>query len=185
VAGAHPRAYPADALRAPLQAIVVLGCRVVLDGGGRLVPGALRRRVERGAEAYFTRGDAATVVVVSGGRHWAVDANADANAVTCELVEADAMARELVARGVPEGAIARERCSLSTRDNARFSAETLGRRGIARAGVVTCSWHLHRALALFAREGIDAEGIAARDGQTPRWTSRVWRWGVERVLTQV
>jgi uncharacterized SAM-binding protein YcdF (DUF218 family) len=156
--------------------VIVLGCRVVFDGARRLAPGALRRRVEKGAELYRARAERAgaeTIVVVSGGRHWG------------EIVEADAMAAELARLGVPIGAVVRERCSLSTRDNARFTAETLRRRGISRASVVTCAWHLPRALTLFVREGIEAEGIAAREGQPVRLRSRLWRWGVERVLTQV
>jgi uncharacterized SAM-binding protein YcdF (DUF218 family) len=120
---------------------VVLGCKVSLDGEGRLA-GALAWRVAAAAGAYARRGDADVVVVASGGRRWA------------GIVEADAMARELARLGVPEGAIVRERCSLSTRDNARFAAAALERRGIARATVVTCAWHLARAVTLFTREGV-------------------------------
>jgi uncharacterized SAM-binding protein YcdF (DUF218 family) len=157
------------ASRAP-AAIVVLGCRVRLDTDARLSPGALARRVEMGALTYHRRADARTVIVVSGGRRWGDD------------VEADAMARELALRGVPEGAIVRERCSLSTRDNARFTAEVLGRRGAHRVVLVTCPWHMARAVVLFSRAGVDVEPVAATGVRVP-WTSRIWRWGVERVLT--
>jgi uncharacterized SAM-binding protein YcdF (DUF218 family) len=146
---------------------------VRLDDSERLVAGALRRRVEKGAETYLERGDSQTVVVVSGGRRWG------------EVVEADAMARELARRGVPERAIVRERCSLSTRDNARFSAETLGRRGIERAAIVTCAWHMARAVALFSRAGLAVEAVAARGERSVPWPSRLWRWGTERLLTRV
>jgi uncharacterized SAM-binding protein YcdF (DUF218 family) len=112
-------------------------------------------------------------VVVSGGRRWG------------DVVEADAMALELARRGVPEHAIVRERCSLSTRENARFTALALARRGIGRAAVVTCEWHMARALALFSRAGLEVEGIAARGGPDAPWPSRILRWGLERVLTQV
>jgi uncharacterized SAM-binding protein YcdF (DUF218 family) len=155
---------------------VVLGCRVRLDAAGRLAPGALARRVEMGASTYLDGGGAAgaaTLVVASGGRRWD------------DHVEADAMARELVARGVPERAIARERCSLSTRDNARFTAEVLARRGIRRVTVVTCSWHLARAVLLFTEVGLEVDAVAARDGAMPPWPSRVLRWGRERILTRV
>jgi uncharacterized SAM-binding protein YcdF (DUF218 family) len=161
--------FGAPASGAP-AAIVVLGCRVRLDAGARLSPGALARRVEMGALTYHRRGDARTVVVVSGGRRWGDD------------VEADAMARELALRGVPEGAIVRERCSLSTRENARFTAEVLTRRGAHRVALVTCPWHMARAVALFSRAGVTVEPVAATGVRAP-WTSRVWRWGVERVLT--
>jgi uncharacterized SAM-binding protein YcdF (DUF218 family) len=146
---------------------------VCLDDSEQLVPGALLRRTTMGAETYHERGDTQTVVVASGGRRWG------------DVVEADAMARELVRGGVPERAIVRERCSLSTRDNARFTAEALGRRGIARATIVTCAWHMPRAVALFSRAGLDVEPVAARDGRGAPWPSRLWRWGVERLLTQV
>lgn len=146
----------------------MLGCRVSLDGEGRLV-GALGRRVEVAADAYGHLGDALGIVIASGGRRWG------------GVVESDAMARGLVRLGVPERVITRERCSLSTRDNARFVAEDLARRGIARATVVTCEWHLPRAVALFERQGLDVEGLASRTGRTP-WSRKVWRWGREHVL---
>jgi cyclophilin family peptidyl-prolyl cis-trans isomerase/vancomycin permeability regulator SanA len=151
------------------RALVVLGCRVSLDAEGR-PQGALGRRVVAAAEEYARRGEVVAVVVASGGRRWS------------EVVEADAMARELARLGVPPELIVRERCSLSTRDNARFAAAALERRGITRATVVTCAWHLPRAVALFAREGMEADGLAAPEGRAP-WRRRFWRWGRETVLT--
>jgi uncharacterized SAM-binding protein YcdF (DUF218 family) len=154
-------------------AIVVLGCRVRLDARARLSPGALARRVEMGARTYHLRdakADEQTVIVVSGGRRWGHD------------VEADVMARELALQGVPEPAIVRERCSLSTRENARFTAEVLTRRGVVRTALVTCPWHMARAAACFARAGIAVEPVAASSVVVP-WPSRAWRWGLERVLT--
>jgi uncharacterized SAM-binding protein YcdF (DUF218 family) len=116
-------------------------------------------------------------VVVSGGRRWD------------RHVEADAMACELSALGVPEAVIVRERCSFSTRENARYTAQIMARRGIDRVLVVTCPWHLPRALELFARAGLRAEGFAAADapsdGDLRRWPARALRWGVERALGQV
>jgi len=150
-------------------ALVVLGCRVSLDGQGRL-RGALRRRVDAAASAFARRTQAEAVIVASGGRRWA------------ELVEADAIARELVRLGVPEKAIVRERCSLSTRENARFAMQALARRGIRRATVVTCAWHLPRALRLFEQEGVEAQGLGAEAERAPL-RRRLWRWGRERVLT--
>ncbi len=134
------------------------------------MPGALARRVEMGARTYLRRADAHTVIVVSGGRRWGND------------VEADAMARELTRHGVPDAAIVRERCSLSTRENARFSAAVLTRRGIGRAALITCPWHMERAASCFARAGLDIEPVPATTVVVP-WPSRAWRWGLERVLT--
>ncbi len=95
------------------------------------------------------------------------------------------MARELVLRGVPEQAIVRERCSFSTRENARFTAEILRRRGTDKAAVVTCGWHMARAVVLFSRAGIAAEPVAVSDGEGLQWHARLWRWSLERLLTQV
>jgi uncharacterized SAM-binding protein YcdF (DUF218 family) len=144
---------------------------VRLDEEGRLVPGTLARRVDAAARAY--RADAATiaVVVASGGRRWGTS------------VEADVMARELVLRGVPGATIVRERCSLSTRDNARFSADILARHRVSRAVIVTSPWHLPRALSLFARVGVDSEAAPAEGEGRSTLRERVWRWARERFLT--
>jgi uncharacterized SAM-binding protein YcdF (DUF218 family) len=160
-------------VRCAHPAIVVLGCRVCLDHEGRLVPGALARRLDAGARTYLRRADPRTVVIVSGGRRWG------------SVVEADVMARELVIRGVPPRAIVRERCSLSTRENARFTAEVLGRRGTNEAAIVTSAWHMPRAVVLFSRAGVIAEPVEVSGGEDGRWPTRLLRWGVERVLTRV
>jgi uncharacterized SAM-binding protein YcdF (DUF218 family) len=152
-----------------IEAIVVLGCAVRLDPKGRLCQGALARRLDAAALEHGRRG-ADTIVVASGGRHWG------------GRVEADVMGAELALRGVPAGAIVRERCSLTTRDNARFATETLARRGIFAATIVSCEWHLPRALALFRRAGLRAEGVAAREFGAI-WPKRWWRRERERVLT--
>jgi uncharacterized SAM-binding protein YcdF (DUF218 family) len=147
---------------------VALGCRVTFDAGGRLT-GALGRRVRAAAREYARPGGEARVVVASGGRRWPGG------------VEADAMAGELLELGVPDRAIIRERCSLSTRDNARFASAALARRGITRATVVTCSWHVPRAVALFRCCGVDTVGVGAGDDDPP-WPRTVLRWGRERML---
>jgi uncharacterized SAM-binding protein YcdF (DUF218 family) len=168
--GGHPRKP---------SAIVVLGCRVRLDSRGRLAAGALARRVATGARAYAADADpglapaGGSIVVVSGGRRWG------------DVVEADAMARELEALGVPAGAIVRERLSFSTRENARFTAEVLARRGVRAAMLVTCPWHMERAVGHFASSGLLVLPVPAAGGQEAAWPSRVWRWGVERVLTRI
>jgi uncharacterized SAM-binding protein YcdF (DUF218 family) len=156
------------------EAIVVLGCRVRVEPGGRLRPGPLAWRLDAAALAYTGRcapgiGPPA-VVIASGGRRWN------------GLVEADVMARELALRGVPASAIARERSSLSTRGNARFTARLLAEGGVTRAVVVTCAWHLPRAVALFRRAGIRAYGVGSREPATPTIRQRLWRAGRERAL---
>jgi uncharacterized SAM-binding protein YcdF (DUF218 family) len=159
---------------ASLDAIVVLGCRATLGPDGHLGPGVLARRVAAASRLYAVRAARVGVVVASGGRRWD------------EVVEADAIARDLTRDGVPPSLIVRERCSLSTWDNARFVAEALARRGMPlgmpRALVVTCDWHMPRALALFARAGVEAHAgaVALDPDSSPR--RRLWRWGREALL---
>ncbi len=130
-------------------ALVVLGCKV---------GPTLARRASAAANAW-SRLDAC-VIVASGGRSWLHE-----GALT---MEADWLARALVDRGVPIDRVVRERCSHTTRENARFTRELLVRRSIDRVTVVTCEWHLPRATALFAREGLSVEEWTA--GETPSST---------------
>jgi len=96
-------------------------------------------------------------------------------------VEADALAELLVAREVPEAAIARERLSLDTWDNARFAAAMLRRRGLDAVLVVTCAWHLPRAEMLFRATGLDVEGFGVEPPDpTPR--QRAY-WKVREAVT--
>jgi len=154
-------------------AVVVLGGRIRAAADGTradasplVLLGAVGRRVATAADLARTSG---AIVVASGGCVW------DGR------VEADAMADALERAGVPSARIVRERCSLSTRDNARYTARALFRRGIDEATIVTCSWHLARAVALFRAEGIRATGYAAEGEPQVGIAKRVWRWGRERV----
>lgn len=107
----------------------------------------MARRIAAGARAY--REGRAPIVVACGGRAWGASGE----------VEADVMARALEAGGVPASALVRERCSFDTRDNARFAAALLARRGVGSVVVVTCAWHLPRASELFRRAGLEVEGL--------------------------
>ena len=131
------------------DALVLLGCRVT---AGTLPPAAARR-VARAARAFEEQ--LAPRVVVSGGRRWE------------GLTEAERLASELVRQGVPESALLLERGSLTTRDNAVLTARLLAPLGLRRIGLVTCDWHLARALWSFRREGFDAEGVAATSPALP------------------
>ena len=125
-----------------VDAIVLLGCRIGPAGRPML---AATRRAETASRAY--RDGVAKVILVSGGRRWGPHA------------EATALAQELVRQGVPEAAITAELCSLSTHENAIFSAAILRRLGARTAAIVTCWWHVPRALANFRAAGVDAVGI--------------------------
>jgi uncharacterized SAM-binding protein YcdF (DUF218 family) len=122
------------------DAIVVLGCRI--EPGGRPSPPAARRAAA-GAGAFLA--GVAPRIIVSGGRRWGA----------CS--EARVLQRTLVLAGVPAAAIIEELFSLSTQENAIFSAAILARFGARRAAVVTCPWHMARALADFRAAGVDAQ----------------------------
>jgi uncharacterized SAM-binding protein YcdF (DUF218 family) len=131
------------------DALVLLGCRVAREG----LPGPAARRVARAAAAYH-EGQSARIVV-SGGRAWA------------GLVEADVLAAALEAQGVPRSALMLERASLSTLENARWSAPLLAEFGARTVGIVSCDWHLARALWCFRRAGVTAEAVPAPSPPVP------------------
>jgi uncharacterized SAM-binding protein YcdF (DUF218 family) len=125
------------------DALVLLGCRVATAA----LPGAAERRVERAARAFHA--GLAPRIVVSGGRRYA------------EAVEAEVLGRALEQRGVPAGALLLESASQNTLENARYSARLLFPLGLRRVGVVSCDWHLPRALWVFRRAGFEAEPVPA------------------------
>ena len=136
------------------RVLVLLGCPVGPSG----LPPTAARRAKAAADAFHA--GLADVVVASGGRTWS------------GRVEADVLADALARHGVPKEAIVRERCSFSTRENASFTAKIMERRGITRALVVTCTWHLPRAERAFRESGLVVEGIPV---PIPRSTSRARR----------
>jgi uncharacterized SAM-binding protein YcdF (DUF218 family) len=121
------------------DAIVVLGCAIGSTGAPSA---ALARRIALAHRAFERR--VAPQVIASGGRRWG------------DHVEAVVIARELAALGVPQAAIVMELCSLSTRENCRYTAALLRTLGARRALVATCAWHLPRAIDNFERLGIVA-----------------------------
>jgi len=118
-------------------AIVVLGARVFAGGAPS---DALRARVEQ-AVALYHRGLAPLVVFTGGPRP----------GLPSEAEVAQALAREA---GVPEDACLLEAESLTTEENARFSARLLRARKALPAIVVSDGFHLLRARQLFLREGL-------------------------------
>ena len=70
------------------------------------------------------------------------------------------MREELLRAGVPSSQVVRERCSLTTRDNARLTASILRRFEPGVVTLVTCEWHMRRAAALFRREGLVVDLLA-------------------------
>lgn len=134
------------------DAIVVLGCRILPSGR---LGGPAARRAATAASAY--RAGVAPFIVASGGRRWGAQ------------VEARVFRQEIVRAGVPREAVIEELCSLSTFENAIFSAAVLrqlrphGGPSLRppRAVIVTCPFHLPRALANFRAAGVDAIAFPA------------------------
>ncbi len=144
----------ATTLLAP-DVIVVLGCRIGFDGE----PGpAAGRRVERAAQAFFELGPRA--IIASGGRRWEARSSVKGGPPN-GVAEADAFAAALVRCGVDRDAVIRELCSLSTIENAWYSAELLRQGGFERPAVVTCDWHMPRAIACFERVGVRVLSLPA------------------------
>lgn len=133
----------------PFDALVVLGCRV---DGGKLSQAALRR-VERAALAYAELG--ADLVIASGGKAWQGHQE-------CEV-----FARGLIERGVPADRLLQETDSLTTRGNALGTARLLRGRGALRLGIVTCDWHMARALGLFRRVGLSVSPVPSTSPRKP------------------
>ncbi len=163
------------------RVIVLLGCVARLDPRDDLGlrDGAARRRVRAAAEAYarVSAEGGAPVVIASGGRAWD------------GVVEADALRDALVRSGVPASSVVRERCSFSTKENARYVSCLLYRRGDpAKVLLVTCRWHVPRAQALFEREGISVlalpVGAPVRGGIGAAW-ERAYRRGREHVAAAI
>ncbi len=92
------------------------------------------------------------------------------------------MAEALAALGVPEPRIVRERLSYTTRENARYVAALCARRGMDRVAIVSCVWHLPRAVRLFEAQGLHVTAqVPAPD--VPRSLARyLWLRGRERML---
>ena len=142
------------------DAIVVLGCRILPSG--RPTPAA-EGRAATAARAFHD--GVASRVIVSGGRRWGPQ------------VEAGAISGALVLAGVPRAAIVRELWSLTTQENAVYTGVVLARLGEKlrlesrpRAVVVTCAWHMPRAIANFTAAGIDAIALPVHGAPVGAWT---------------
>jgi uncharacterized SAM-binding protein YcdF (DUF218 family) len=144
-----------------LPALIVLGCRV---RDGQLSPAALRR-VERAARAFHEQGS--ELVIASGGKRWQ------------GVMEADVFRSGLLERGVPSERVLAERESLTTRGNARGVWRLLRERNVQRVGLVTCDWHMPRALRIFRYAGFDPIAVPAPSPARPLHAV-TWRWLRER-----
>ena len=99
--------------------------------------------------------------------------------------EAPAMARIASELGVPEDAIWIEDRARSTRENAERSAELMEAAGLRTAIVVTTPYHLRRAMAFFARVGVQARPHFIADSHIfagGEQSARALRWVVREYL---
>lgn len=143
--------------------LVLLGCRVT--GPNALSPPAARRAWRA---VHAARSGALARILVCGGKKWR------------GVPEADALCAFLVQNGVPESILERELVSLSTRQNAHYAAKLWLPRGLRQVTLVTCDWHMPRALACFRRAGFEVEPLPATS--PPRsLTGRLLRDARERL----
>lgn len=147
----------------PADAIVVLGAPL-LAGGGLTIQAEERVAV---AVALWRRGIAPVICLVGG--HGPVGwRHTEA--------EAEGMAREVRARGVPESAIRVDRKSACTFTNAQRAAEILLPEGRRRVWLVTQPHHLRRARWYFERAGFETLGFHIEDSIQYRMPRRALRW---------
>ncbi len=146
---------------APLEtrdAIVVLGAP--LSPRGELSPIVEERSA---AAVAHSRAGAGRHVVASGGTtHGAPRA------------EADAIAEALHAAGIADVLV--ENRSLTTRENARYTAELLAPLGARSVWIVTQPFHARRAALLFRWAGLDARPFHIADSIQYRDRRRALRW---------
>jgi uncharacterized SAM-binding protein YcdF (DUF218 family) len=133
---------------APMEpAIVVLGGFLHTPGGvhkrGELTEAS--DRLLQGFRLY--RAGKAPLILISGGEVPMFGKGPE--------TEAEAARSILEEWGVPEAAILVETRSKNTEENARFSRDVLGARGIHRALLVTSAAHMPRAVRAFRKAGLE------------------------------
>lgn len=145
------------------SAVVVLGCRTGPDGE---LTAVAERRVRAAVQAWQRFGG---ILIASGGRRWH------------GIAEAEAMGAALLRQGVPSGVLVREWWSLSTAENATYVARILEQRGLGRAVLVTCDWHMPRARRCFTRLGVPASAWPAPS--PPVGAAQAWVRGLRERLS--
>lgn len=137
------------------DAIILLGARIMPDGE---LSTTVLHRVETALDAY--QKGCGKLIIACGAR------GRDE-----PETEAGAMARWLIARGVPASAIAVDDQSTDTVQNLANARAEMDARGYKTAIIVTSDYHLTRALWLASDQGLDAIGAAAPGNDT--WGRRI------------
>jgi uncharacterized SAM-binding protein YcdF (DUF218 family) len=88
--------------------------------------------------------------------------------------QAQPMARALRQQGLPVDAIQVESTSTNTHENAAFSAAMLKREKRLRILLVTSGFHMPRAAAAFAKQGLEVIPAPAYDPIYPSWEAHPW-----------
>ncbi len=144
-AGRHEPPYDRDY-------VLVLGCRIRPDG--TLYP-LIRARVDRAIDfvnAQLKATGKRAVLIPSGGQ------GGDE-----PMAEAEAMARYMRDRGIPDDCILPETKSKTTKENLLFSHRLIAERGgQAKAAFSTSSYHVYRGGILAAEDGWDIDGMGSR-----------------------
>jgi uncharacterized SAM-binding protein YcdF (DUF218 family) len=147
-----------DAPVEPRDAIVVLGAPLAPRGELTQI---LDERIAAAAALYHA--GAGRYVVASGG-----------TTQGAPRAEADAIAEGLRAADVADVLV--ENRSLTTAENARFTAELLASHGARTVWLVTQPFHAKRAALLFRRAGLDARSWHIADSVQYRDRRRALRW---------
>jgi len=144
----HVLLLPLLSRKGRFDTVIVHGCALI---HGDKVSKILANRLDLALELYHKSGDKA-LLVVSGGQ-------GDDETVS----EAEAMARYLLERGVPEERILREDKSRSTEENLLNTMRLLSGRGEAGSlALVTSGYHLYRCLLIAKRLGVNCKGFGAK-----------------------
>lgn len=154
----------------PVAALPSAEAIVVLGGGtsplqfGQTYPnlGPASDREWHGVRLY--EAGKAPLVVLSGGH----DAEYSASS------SAEAMRRFMQALGVPDSALLLEPHSRNTTQNAHYTANLLGERGIEHILLVTSALHMPRSIALFEAQGFQVTPAATDHEVRPLPGWRLW-----------
>ena len=131
--------------------------------------GALKRRLDEARVQFAQHPEC--LIVVSGGKLWHGQS------------EAQAMAAYLVAHGIPKGQVLTECMSQTTWENAKQVARLLRSKGIQDIRLVTCDFHMPRAVRFFRQNELRVTPAPAPSSQSR--LKRIYltcrEWGAARL----